>query len=331
MSKGNSLVQGVLPIVEGLANEFASEARGVDDLSISPAENLKRLAKCGFYRFVVEASPGQRRRALDLLSSGCGVTAFLSTQHEGVCRRLFDAGHPAAQSAIQGEEWYGVCFAHLRRDPSPVSAIRNRHHVVFSGRGPWFSGHGLMTKVLVGGATESGEFLMGIASVDEPEIVPRRLDSLVVMEATATVALDFNALQIPNQDIVVKIDATVLAEKDVHSTVFQSARSLGAARAASRFLDETLQAQVLEKIEEQHSKMDAWDENPDGESSTRLRFEALQLADRVVGAAYAAVGGKAHLLSHPLQRIAREAHFYSTTQLTKPLREKVLESLKRSL
>ncbi|MCA9778347.1 MAG: hypothetical protein KC800_16585 [Candidatus Eremiobacteraeota bacterium] len=314
-----------------MANEFASEAREVDDLSLSPAKNLQKLAKCGFYKFVVEASPGRRRRALDLLSSGCGATAFLSTQHEGVCRRLSEAGHPSAQSAIEGEEWYGVCFAHLRRDPSPVSAIRSRHHVVFSGRGPWFSGHGLMTKVLVGGATETGDFLMGIASMDEPEIVPGRLDSLAVMEATATVALDFNALQIANEDILVKIDATVLAEKDMHSTVFQSARSLGVARAASRFLDQTLQSQVLEKIDEHHGKMDAWDENPDWEGSTQLRFEALQLADRVVGAAYAAVGGKAHLLSHPLQRIAREAHFYSTTQLTKPLREKVLESLQQTL
>lgn len=325
------MVQDVLPLVESLAADFALRARDIEERSSSPRLHLERLAESGYYRFVTEAKPGQRRRALDLLSSGCGVTAFLSTQHEGVCRRLLEAGHPSAEAAIQGKQWFGVCFAHLRRTPSPVSAISARNQVVFSGNGPWFSGFGLMTKVLVGGATEAGELLMGIASMEEPEIVPRPMDALVVMEATATVALNFNALSIAKEDIVVRITPEILLEKDMHSTVFQAARSLGAARAASKFLDDGLQDSVARRLEEQHLKMDAWDERPDWEGSTRLRFEALQLADQVVGAAYSAVGGKAHLLSHPLQRIAREAHFYSTTQLTKPLREKVLETLRLNL
>ena len=331
MSKGNSLIQDVLPIVERLAVEFASQAREVEERSVSPQAHLERLAECGYYRFVVEASPGQRRRALDFLSSGCGVTAFLSTQHEGVCRRLHQAGHSSAESALKGEQWFGVCFAHLRRTPSPVSAIPGRNQVVFTGCGPWFSGFGLMTRLLVGGATEDGRMLMGVTSMEEPEIVPRPMDSLVVMEATATVALDFNALAIPKEDIVVEITPETFLEKDMHSTVFQAARSLGAARAASRFLDGDLRDAVCEELEKQHLKMDAWDEEPDWEGSTRLRYEALRLTDQVVGAAYSAVGGKAHLLSHPLQRVAREAHFYSTTQLTKPLRDKVLENLRLSL
>lgn len=321
------MAQEILAVTEKLSKHLFLRAQEVDEEMLLPTPNLEAIAQSGYYRLVVEASPGQRRRALDLLSAGCGVTAFLSTQHEGVCRRLREAEHPLLESALSGKVWFGVCFAHLRREISPVSALEFKDHIVFSGHGPWFSGYGIMQMVLVGGACESGDFLMGLADMDEPEIVARPLERLNVMNATATVGLDLNALRVESKDLVVRINAPLLDEQDVHSTVFQSARSLGAARAAARFLPESQERAVLEQIAHHHRAMDAWDQAPDPERSTGLRFEALQLAARVVGAAYASVGGKAHLCSHPLQRIAREAHFYATTQLTRPLRDRVLESL----
>jgi hypothetical protein len=327
MLKGNSLTEKLLCRLKTLTLEFAERGQEVDRGTDPPGENLTQLAEIGYYRFIVEALPGQRRRALDLLSSGCGVTSFLSTQHEGVCRRLYEAGHPMLEAALKGEEWIGVCFAHLRRKPSPLTAMPHRDRVVFSGHGPWFSGYGLMQKVVVGGATEQGEFLMGIAPMDVPEIQVRELAPLAVMNATATVGLDFNALSVKTADIVIRINAKILDEKDMHSTVFQGARSLGAARAAARFLPSAQEEALSVYLEQQHQKMDAWDENPTWDGATQLRYESLQIASRVVGASYAAVGGKAHLLTHPLQRISREAHFYSTTQLTQPLRQKVLQEL----
>jgi len=317
----------MLKEIAQLAEQFARSAETVDQGTTPPGEHLSLLAQAGYYHFVTVATPGKRRRALDLLSSGCGVTSFVSTQHEGVCRRLADADHPALQEAVSGSVWYGVCFAHLRRDPSPVTALEQRNEVVFSGSGPWFTGYGLMEKVMVGGATEEGHFLMGVTSMNTPDIQVSPLSGLSVMEATATVRLNFNALQVPQQDIIVKTDRQGLADKDKHSTVFQSARSLGAARAASRFLSESGADAVREALEQQHRKMDAWDESPSWETATSLRVEALGLARKVLEAAYVTVGGKAHSLKHPLQRIAREASFYSTTQLTQPLREAVTSQL----
>ena len=327
MFKGNTLTQKFLLELERLALTFSDRAQDVDRGDYSPAENLKSLAQIDYYRFVVKASPGERRRGLDLLSSGCGVTSFLSTQHEGVCRRLHEADHPDTEAALSGTLWIGVCFAHLRRTPSPVDALPMRNEVIFSGHGPWFSGHQLMQKVVVGGADSEGTFLMGLASLDVPEIQVRPLAPLAVMNSTATVGLDFNALKISNEDIVVRINSKILDEKDMHSTVFQAARSLGASRAASRFLPPDEAQAVVEHLDCHHQKMDRWDESPNWETATQLRYQALQFAGSVVGAAYAAVGGKAHLLTHPLQRISREAHFYSTTQLTQPLRRKMLHEL----
>lgn len=327
MVKENLSTSSFLSRLKDLAVEFRAGAEEIDRGKRSPAENLRALAENGYYRFAIEANPGQRRRALDLLSAGCGVTAFLSTQHEGACRRLAEASHPISEQAVSGQEWVGVCFAHLRRRPSPVSAIRSRDRVVFSGVGPWFSGLGLMTHVLVGGATEDGEFLMSLASLDEPEITSRALEGLIVMEETATAGLSFNALSTSIEDLVVEFDAETLAQKDMHSTVFQSARSLGAARAAAEYLPHQQRQEVLYYVEQQHLQMDLWDKKPAWDTATQLRYQALRLADRVIGAAYTTVGGRAHLLSHPLQRIAREAHFYSTTQLTQQLRESMNNNL----
>ncbi len=314
-----------------LAQELKKRATEVDQSSQPPVQNLRDLAAIGHFKFVTEASPGERRRALDILSSGCGVTSFLSSQHEGACRRMFEAGHPLIERATNGEVWVGVCFAHLRRPSSPVDAIETRTHVIYSGSGPWFSGHTMMDFVMVGGATPEGHLLMGLSPMDTPEIQVRPLSRLAVMNATATVGLDFNALQVERTDILVRTNPEELAEKDMHSTVFQSARSLGAARAAAEFLPESARTAVLHHLDELHQTMDRWDQSPDWSSAAQIRHKALDTASRVIEAAFVNVGGRSHGLDHPLQRIAREASFYSTTQLTKQLTQTVTGGLASEL
>lgn len=317
--------------LEGLVRQFRDQAQSVDAADAAPFSQLQQLARIGYFDFAAEAAPGPRRRCLDLLSSGCGVTSFLATQHEGVCRRLVQAGHPWAPKARTGEMWFGVCFAHLRRNPSPVEAIEFPHQVIFSGTGPWFSGHGIFPNVLVGGATQSGRFVMGLSTVNSPEIAVRELPRLAVMNATATVGFHFNALPVPKEHIIVDITPEELAQKDMHSTVFQAARSLGAARAASSFLSSDLAQGVEQQLELQHSAMEQWDKNPSWAHATELRKIALRFTRLTIEAAFVSTGGKAHSLSHPLQRIAREANFYYTTQLTNPLRTAVNGELERFL
>lgn len=314
-----------------LADDFRQVAEQTDQGRVSTLSQLKKLAEIGYYKFVATAEPGPRRRALDILSSACGVTSFLSTQHSGVCRRLARAEHPLLEDATAGLHWMGVCFAHLRRSPSPVDAIEFREHVVFSGSGPWFSGKGIMDSVMVGGASTEGHFFMGLSPLSAPEIVLGETQELSVMTATATCKLDFNALSVERKDIIVQSSALDLQESDKHSTVYQSARSLGAARAAANFLDPGAQQTVLDALEKQHQMMDAWDHKAEWKSATELRRQALSLTARVIEAAFVQVGGKAHSLQHPLQRIAREASFYSTSQLTAQLRSAISESLKEYL
>src|SRR5262249_25148682 len=133
-------------------------AQQVDRSSEPPRWQMEMLASTGYFAYVSDASAPDRRRLLDTLSSGCGTTAFLSSQHEAVCRRLFRARHRLFENAARGDDWFGVCFAHLRRHPSPVSVVVEEDGLRFNGVGPWFSGLGLMERVMVAGATEEGEF-----------------------------------------------------------------------------------------------------------------------------------------------------------------------------
>ena len=189
----------------------------------------------------------------------------------------------------------------------------------------------MMEQVMVGGATSEGQLFMGLSPMSAPEIVDKPPVSLAVMNATSTVSLDFNALKIPKDDIIVTTTAKELQDKDKHSTVFQASRSLGAARAAARFLSSTEQEAVLHHLERHHQAQDFWDQNPTWNEATELRIKALRLANEVIQAAFIAVGDRAHSLTHPLQRISREACFYSTTQLTQNLKTSARESFKKSL
>lgn len=319
----------VLSDLQELVPELRARAGEVERGGVPPRENLEQLARIGYFRACSNAPPGLRRRLLDHLSSACGTTAFLASQHEGVCRRLHQAEHPLLEKACSGAVWMGVCFAHLRRDPSPVECLEFRDHLVFSGEGPWFTGFGLMQQVMVGGATQDGRFVMALAPVDCPEIAVRSLPPLACMEATGTVSLHFNALEAPRADVLVETDAEGLRLKDMHSTAFQGARSLGAARAAADFLPAGYRHGALARIESLHDQMDLWDTAPDWEGATRLRARALRLGRQVLEAAIVSVGGRSQLLDHPLQRLLREQAFYSTTQLTGELRSHLLESLQQ--
>ena len=315
--------------IQELSEEFRERAEETDQTHVPPKRHLEQLANLGYFRTVTTADPPLRRRMLDILSSGCGATAFLATQHEGVCRRLHRAEHPELHDAQEGKIWFGVCFAHLRRKPSPVSALLTQETVTYSGQGPWFSGWGLMDKVLIGGATEDGKFIMTISDLKRPEIEagPRQL--FAVMNATGTVPLHLKEVSCSKSDIVVDTDPQEMSLTDRHSTVYQSARSLGVARACARFLNDTAQAEILKTIHTLHEEMDRWDLYPEWPRGAELRCRAIELANLTVQAAFVTIGGRCHALDHPLQRLAREATFYSTTQLTGELKTAWLSHLSK--
>jgi alkylation response protein AidB-like acyl-CoA dehydrogenase len=184
-----------------------------------------------------------------------------------------------------------------------------------------------MDKMLLAGATTEGDFLMGLCRVRAPGVTVGISPRLAVMNATTTAPLTFDGLTVPSNDVVMRTNASEMSLADMHSTVFQAARSLGVARAAARHLPSTAAEHLVVRVEAQHDKMNAWDNSPSWPRATALRKEALELASLAVKTAFVCAGGQAHTLGHPVQRLAREASFYATTQLTAELRESYLSQL----
>lgn len=320
-------ISNILQRAQELALQLRQSAAAVDASFEPPRAQLEAMAQAGIFRFAAVAQPGERRRLLERLASGCGASSFLSTQHQGACRRLRAAGHSLLDQAVDGQAWVGVCFAHLRRPVSPIQARQVRGGFEFEGKAPWFSGYGLMTHVLVGGALPDGRFVMCLSEFDRKEIQPGELMRLAVMNAAATVPVTFERLWLPADSLVVESDPDDMHSKDMHSTVYQSARSLGVVRAAREFLPAGSAAGVAQRAEQLHQDMDAWDDRPEWPGATELRCRAIELATATTSAALMAVGGRSHALTHPLQRLCREASFYNTTQLTEPLKTTGLRRL----
>ncbi len=316
-----------LEAAEAIAERLAETAEEVDRSFEPPKSTLTLLAQAGYFRAQLSAQSGFRRRILDRISSGCGATAFLASQQVGALRRMARVNHRLVEPGVEGSAWIGVCFAHLRRRPSPVEVREFDGKLIYRGTGPWFSGFGLMEGVLVAGATSEGRFLMAYTPVQQAGIEPGVAPELAVMNATSTVPLEFHDLEIPTHEQVMEYDADSMHLSDRQSTADQSARSLGVSRAAARFLNASASRAVLERIEELHIALDRWEESPSWEGAVALRKESIELSWQTVRAALVSVGGRAHTLAHPVQRLAREASFYTTAQLTAPLREAFVEEL----
>ncbi len=208
-----------------------------------------------------------------------------------------------------------------------MDCLEFRDHLVYSGIGPWFTGYPFMNYVLIGGATQAGAFHLALAEMSRSEIAVEPLPRLACMNGTGTVSLFLNALPVDRGDLVVSTDRAGLHQKDMHSTVYQGARSLGIARAAGRFLPEQPARRVLKKIDHMHRKMEEWDLNPTWPEATELRLECIRLASRTIEGAFITEGGKAQLAQHTLSRLLREHAFYTTTQLTNDLRIRVLDEV----
>jgi len=69
------------------------------------------------------------------------------------------------------------------------------------------------------------------------------------------------------------------------------------------------------------------EENVDLERSLRSRSTAIELAGRTTHAAVIAAAGAGNLMSHPAQRVYREALAFSVLALSPPIQDAALQVL----
>ena len=349
----------LLDAARRLADELlAPTAEATDQAPVVPAGHLRALAEAGLYGLSGPVAAGGAaapaevsRLVYEALAGACGVTFFVWVQHHAPVRMLAASPNTALRerwlpALCRGEVLGGVAFAYLRRPGPPAVAARLAEGGwVVDGEAPWVTSWGLAGVYAV--AAAAGDDVVFFALPADPPPAAVRASpplALVAMGASATVRLTFDGLFVPGADVIATVPLAEWKARDRLATAQPHPAPLGVAARAVRLLAERATtaeqravdaaaaalAGEVDACREHAYGLDAGAGDPAG--VTRLlqaRAWGLDLAMRAASALVAATGGKAMALSHPGQRLLREAAFYSIQAQSRDLRQATLDRLTR--
>jgi alkylation response protein AidB-like acyl-CoA dehydrogenase len=315
----------------------------------------------------LDASGATQREYTEILASYCGVTTFTQAQHHGPSRMIANGPDETLKRCVLPELAAGrmlcaISFAHLRRPGPPVlRADPVPAGYRLNGTAPWVTGWGLMNQVVFGATLPDGRFVYLWAPRNREEFAdifvehaPDDADwgtlnaspplSLCAMNASATVELTCRNLFIPQVHWLSESDRETMQRNDHKGVLGATSMPLGCAVAGIRLLCETAEKRSLTAIrraasalalewEEAKTQVLAWNARGDEadffENAVKIRSWCIELAVRVSHAAVTACSGAANTLTHPAQRLLREAMFYTIQAQTQEVMDATLARLER--
>jgi alkylation response protein AidB-like acyl-CoA dehydrogenase len=197
-----------------------------------------------------------------------------------------------------------------------------------------------------GGAGE-GDIVFFALPADPPPVAVRASPplALAAMGASATVRLVFDDLHVAADDVIATVPFAAWRERDRVATALPHPAPFGVAATAVRLLSGRARATGEQAVAGAASGLAAEldecrthayrlsDEGGTGPDDLAALVEArawgLDVALRSAHAVVAATGGEAMALSHPGQRLLREAAFYAIQAQTSALRDATLARLAR--
>lgn len=315
----------------------------------------------------LDASPQAQRDVAEILASYCGVTAFTQAQHHGPARMIANCPNNALKETLlpklaRGEWITGVSFAHLRRPGAPIlSAEITKDGYLLNGTAPWVTGWGVMNQFVFGATLPDGRFVYLWSPADRADFPELFADisppdegwgtmrvsppiPLCGMNASATVALTFESWYVPQEHWMLESDRETMRRNDRNNILGATAMPLGCSAGSVRVLQETAEKRGMPSIrraatsftgewEALKSEVLDWlyrQEAPNfAEEALRLRAWCLDLGVRAAHAAITANSGSANMLTHPAQRLLREALFYTIQAQTQEVMDATLARLEK--
>ncbi len=328
-----------LAALPAVLEDLRSSASDTDTSIHLPRRNLERLAEIGIFRLAVpigwggfEAPASILWEVAEQLAGACGVTHFVQTQHQGAISFLLRCEHRETiehnlTDWLEGRRFCGVAFAHLRRPNCPVQVEILGNLAVFQGEAPWFSGWGVMDQVVLAGRDAMGLGVYALSELGQSAVCCGAQLSMAALNASATVALHFDKLSVPLENLLFTQSPQEMADKDYGSLLKHSASALGLVYEACRWMPN--EPESVEILQKKAGKLRQRGLGWSGEEQEALavRTESNQLALHAAQAAILASGGSGNQSHHPAQRLLRESSFYYLTQLSPPLRKAALKSL----
>jgi alkylation response protein AidB-like acyl-CoA dehydrogenase len=333
-------------------------AQDVDRSDGIPARNFAALADAGLFGLAGPVAHGgldldarAARRAMAAVGSGCGATFFVWVQHHGVVRALRSSTNDAIVDAhladlCAGRTLAGTAFAHVRRPgPPAITATRIDGGWRLDGQAPWATSWGMAGWFSVAAESGDGQLVWSLVSGSGVHGVTATALALPVFAATATVALRFDGCVVADDHVIAVESAEQWRRADRRHASLGQPAVLGVADRARRLLaeerddDATLVADALAAELDGRWRIDddlvrALSTGDHGvidldviAAASAHRAACLDLARRSTTALLAAVGGRGMDLSHPAQRLAREADFYVIQAQTADGRAATLRSV----
>lgn len=315
---------------------LAPAAAATDRAPLVPRHHLDALAAAGLYGLQGPGAPGSTptpraavREATETLAEACAATTFVWLQHHWPVRFLARSANDALRERhladlCAGRTRGGVAATHLRR-PGPRAvraAVAPGGGYRLEGRAPWVTGWGLVDLVLVGAGLDDGRILLAFVGADAPGQDAQPFD-LAVLQATSTVAVDFDGTPVAQADVVAVVEPDDWEALDRVSAAAPSPGTFGVPRAVLALLraaPEAGDAAAALAAELDRCRATAYrliDEASAGGPGSDLgavstaRAWAVDLGVRAAHTAVSARGGRALLADDPGQRLLREAGFWS--------------------
>ena len=294
----------------------------------------------------LDLPPVEFRRFQEASARASGAAAFLESQHQSACSLIARSSRqPLRERFLRklatGEQTSGIAFSHLRRKgPPPVAATPVPGGYRLDGQLPWVTGWGLFTLCVTAAPLPDGRILFAVHPLgNSPTMRGSPPLELAAMSVTQTVTVEVREFFIPDGDVLDLHPATWIQENDRIAIALQSPLALGCAqagidvlRAEARAKNHAGMAGAADRLDGELDSVRteayrAMEERGDLERGLRARSAAIELAGRATHAAVIAAAGAGNLMSHPAQRVYREALAFSVLALSPPIQDAALEVL----
>ncbi len=291
---------------------------------------------------------GDFRRFQEEVARVSGSLSFLQTQHQSAGSLIAKGDNDVLKREYlprmhNGQKLVGIGFSQLRRSGPPIMrAARSDGGYVLEGHVPWVTGWSIFPEFLVGAALPDGRSLFAIVPLTEQKgVCVSEPMELAAMESAQTVTVDFANFFISDRYVSSIAAPDWVRNNDQINVALQRHFALGCAQAGLDILGSAAEKKGLPSLREAHkslaSELDACRAAASADSAEELatdarleaRAWAIELSVRCAQAAVAASGGSANAMSHPAQRVYREALVYTVSAQTPPIMEATLKRLVR--
>jgi len=293
------------------------------------------------------------RRYQEEIARTSGALAFLTTQHQSAVSMVARGENQDLAARYlplmgDGRKLVGIGFSQLRRPgPSIMRAEEIEGGYRLDGQVPWITGGGFFPEFMIGAALPDGRAVFGVVPLSDQADGSVKVSPplrLAAMESANTVTAEFNGYFMPNEMASFTRPPNWIRNNDQINIALQGHFALGCAQAGIDIVRQAAEKRKLPFLSDAASLLerelaDCHEATAEAqlsvdEETTAERLEvrawAIDLAVRCGHAAITASSGAANILTHPAQRVYREALVYTVSAQTTPVMEATMRRLVRA-